>query len=97
MPVESQSRAPLGSRDKKLLAVLGALVVAGGVTGAVVYHGESSGTNCLVVDLPSTVGGAHLTRCGDAAVTFCRTESKHDRIVAQACRREGFAVTGKVR
>jgi hypothetical protein len=96
MPVEGQwerANTPLRRRDKRLLAgaaVVGAVAV---VVLAALYLTRSSSPSargCLSVDVPSTMGGAHLHVCGAAAHTFCRTQGGEARIAA-ACRRHGFA------
>jgi hypothetical protein len=53
--------------------------------------GSSSGAGCVVVDVPSTMGGARLRNCGKAAHEFCRTQGPRDGLVADACRKQGFA------
>jgi len=93
MPVERQSRAPLGRGDKRLLAVLAVAALAGaaalGVTLAT--HGSTSNAGCVVVDVPSTLGGARLRQCGAAAHAFCRAHGVRNATIAAACRRQGFA------
>ena len=99
MPVEGQwerARTPLSRRDKRLLAAAGALAAAAVAAGGVVYATHSSGRSdagCVVVRLPSTMGGAEVRNCGAAAKTFCRLQGKVDATVAAACRRAGYAVT----
>ena len=97
MPVERQwerARTPLSRRDRRLLLALAAVVVAGAVAAAVVLATRSSSPSpaagCLVVDVPSTMGGARLTECGAAARRFCLEQGKRDPIVAAACRKQGF-------
>ncbi len=96
MPVEGQwerAKTPLSRRDKRLLtaaAVIGAIAVA---ALAVLYLARSSSPSnegCLVANVPSTMGGAQLRICGDAAHAFCRSHSG-DVTIAAACRRQGFA------
>jgi hypothetical protein len=96
MPVEGQwdrSNTPLSRRDKRLLAaaaVIGAIAVT---ILAVVYltrSSSASGEGCLVANVPSTMGGAQLRICGDAAHAFCRSHAG-DTTIAAACRRQGFA------
>ena len=50
-----------------------------------------SDAGCIVVDVPSTMGGATVRSCGAAAHDFCRTQGKLDRTVAAACVTQGFA------
>lgn len=95
MPVEGQWQrlsTPLSRRDRRLIsamAVAAALAAAAVVFFAVRGSGTSN-AGCVVVDLPSTMGGAHLSRCGAEAHAFCRSEAPRDRVVADACRRQGF-------
>ena len=101
VPVEGQWRranTPLTRRDKRLLAAVAALVVAtaaavGGVYAA--HPSARSDAGCVVVSLPSTMGGAQVRNCGTAAHTFCRLQGNVDPAVAAACRREGFAADVK--
>ena len=97
MPVEGQwerGRTPLNRRDKWLLIGLAMLVVAGVIAAAVYLATRSSSSQpagaCLVVDLPSTMGGGQLRECGAAARRFCLEEAKRDATVAAACRKQGF-------
>ncbi len=97
MPVEGhwrRARTPLNRRDKLLLvavAVVGAVVLV--VAIALAGRGSTGGgtENCVVVDVPSTMGGARLRQCGSAAHDFCRTQGAKDQIVANACRAQGYA------
>jgi hypothetical protein len=99
VPVEGhwrRARTPLNRRDKLLLAavaVVGAVVLVVAITIALAGRGGTSGgtEKCVVVDVPSTMGGARLTQCGSAAHDFCRTEGAKDQIVANACRAQGYA------
>ena len=50
-----------------------------------------SNAGCVVVDVPSTMGGATVRSCGAAAHEFCRTQGRRDRTVATACTTQGFA------
>ena len=99
MPVEGQwqrARTPLSRRDKRLLAAAGAIAAAAVAAGGVVYATHSSGRSdagCVVVRLPSTMGGAEVRNCGAAAKRFCLLQGKVDPTVAAACRRAGYAVT----
>ena len=96
VPVEGQWRraeAPLSRRDKRLLAATAVVAVAVAAVGAV-YAAHPSGRSdagCVVVRLPSTMGGTEVRNCGAAAHTFCRLEGKVDTTVAAACRRAGYA------
>ena len=97
MPVEGQferANTPLSRRDKRLLAVLAVLAVAAAIAAGVVLatrSGSSSDAGCVVVDVPSTMGGARLRNCGSAAHEFCRTQGLRDPLVGAACRKQGFA------
>jgi hypothetical protein len=102
VPVEGQwerGRTPLSRRDKWLLAGLAVLVLVGAIAAAVVLATRSSSSQpagaCLVVDVPSTMGGGHLKECGAAARRFCLEEAKRDAAVAAACRKQGFLAEAK--
>jgi hypothetical protein len=97
MPVEGQwerANAPLGRRDKRLLGALAALAAAGAAAAGIAFATSSSSPSdagCVVVYVPSTMGGARLRNCGSAAHRFCRTQSARDATIAAACRKQGFA------
>jgi uncharacterized membrane protein YeiH len=93
MPIEEQARAPLGWRDRLLLAALATAVVAAAAAGGVTLATRSSPSNagCVVVAVPSTMGGASIRNCGAAAHAFCRTQGKLDAAIAAACRHQGYA------
>jgi hypothetical protein len=94
MPVEGQwqrIRTPLRRREKLLLALAGTAAVATALVAGLVFgHSEKSRESCLLVRVPSTMGGATLRECGAAAHDFCRRQA-HDAFVAQACRKQGYA------
>lgn len=97
MPVEAQwrrARTPLGKRDKRLLVGMGAGGAVAATVFAVVFAGGSGSpsTGCVVVNVPSTMGGATLRQCGAAARVFCRDQGRLDRTIAAACRRQGYAI-----
>jgi hypothetical protein len=91
MPVEEQARRPLSSRDRRFLAAIGCVAVLG-IVGAVIAYADSSGhtsrKDCVVVTLPSTMGGAATRFCGEAASRFCRAQGGTGTPYAVACRRE---------
>jgi hypothetical protein len=91
MPVEKQARAPLTRRDKQLIAVACAAIVAAAVALAVTLATPQPGhhSGCVEVTLPSTMGGARIRRCGADARAFCR-QQRSIAAVAEACRREGI-------
>ena len=97
MPVEGQwqrANTPLSRRDKRLLGGLAVLAAAGAAAAGIAlatHSGSSPAAGCVVVDVPSTMGGARLRNCGAAAHRFCRTEGRRDPRIADACRRQGFA------
>jgi hypothetical protein len=96
MPVERQwerANTPLNARDKRLLLVVAVLAAVAIAASVAVYLTRSTSTpaaGCLVADVPSTMGGARLKVCGDAAHDFCRSHADDARLAA-ACRRQGFA------
>ncbi|HEY5986749.1 MAG TPA: hypothetical protein VIV12_10270 [Streptosporangiaceae bacterium] len=77
---------PLTSRQKRVLAVVGALLlvlIAGVTVWAAVNPGRygRSHDGCVNVTIPSSTGGAILHRCGPAAQTMCRSAfTRHDRL-----------------
>jgi hypothetical protein len=97
MPVEGQQSrpgVPLRRRDKRVLLVFAcavALAIAGGLAAYLSRSHDRSDAGCIVVTVPSTMGGSMLRSCGDSAKTFCRTRSRLDRSIAAACRRKGYA------
>jgi hypothetical protein len=80
----------LSSRQKRVFAVVGVLVVALlaglGVWAALASDSySSSGHGCVNVTVPSSTGGATLHYCGDAARSFCQTSfRKQDQISLRA-------------
>ncbi len=68
----------LSSRQKRVFAVVGVLVVAV-IAGLAAWAAlasdrySSSGHGCVNVTVPSSTGGATLHYCGDAARSFCQT------------------------
>jgi hypothetical protein len=80
----------LRRRDKAFLYGLTTAGVAAALGGwAFSSGGGSPGGKCVSVTVASTMGGAAITRCGTAAVAFCR-ENASDARIAVACRKEGF-------
>ena len=80
----------LSSRQKRVFAVVGALVVAMlaglGAWGALASDNySSSGHGCVNVTVPSSTGGATLHYCGAAARSFCQTSFRsQDQISLRA-------------
>jgi len=80
----------LSSRQKRVFAVVGVLVVLiiAGVSAWAALASDrysSSGHGCVNVTVPSSTGGATLHYCGDAARSFCQTSfRKQDQISLQA-------------
>jgi hypothetical protein len=95
MPVEGQQRRPLGRRDRLVIAVVVCAAAIATAAGSYAYVSSSSGSSdegCVVVTVPASLGGAQIRRCGAQAVVFCRGEAPRNEKIADACRREGFAV-----
>src|SRR5579864_1211706 len=96
MPVDGQWRrtnTPLSRRDKRVLAVAAAIAATATLALAVVYAvrpAAPSTTDCIIVTVPSTMGGARLRNCGAAAHAFCHSEGRRDRAIAVACRQQGY-------
>jgi hypothetical protein len=80
----------LSSRQKRVFAVVGVLIVAllaGLGTWAALASDRysSSGHGCVNVTVASSTGGTTLHYCGDAARSFCQTSfRKQDQISLQA-------------
>ena len=80
----------LSSRQKRVFAVVGVLVVAllaglGAWAALASDSYSSSGHGCVNVTVPSSTGGATLHYCGDAARSFCQTSfRKQDQISLRA-------------
>jgi hypothetical protein len=97
MPVEGhweRANTPLQARDRRVLvvaAVVAVLLVVGLGVAYALRPAARSDAGCIVVDVPSTMGGATVRSCGAAAHDFCRTQGRLDRTVAAACVTQGFA------
>ena len=97
MPVEGhweRANTPLRARDRRVLvvvAVVTVLTLAGLGIAYALGPAARSNAGCVVVDVPSTMGGATVRNCGAAAHEFCRTQGRLDRSVATACTTQGFA------
>ena len=97
MPVERQPerlRTPLGRRDRLALAAVAiGAVVASGVAFATHRHNQTTShdASCVVVTVPSTMGGGTLRNCGSAARRFCLSQSALNDQIAAACRAHGYA------
>ena len=80
----------LSSRQKRVFAVVGVLVVLGlgglGLWGALASDSySSSGHGCVNVTVASSTGGTTLHYCGAAARSFCQTSFRsQDKISLQA-------------
>ena len=80
----------LSSRQKRVFAVVGVLIVAllaglGAWAALASDSYSSSGHGCVSVTVPSSTGGATLHYCGDAARSFCQTSfRKQDQISLRA-------------
>ena len=80
----------LSSRQKRVFAVVGVLVVAllaglGAWAALASDSYSSSGHGCVSVTVPSSTGGATLHYCGDAARSFCQTSfRRQDQISLRA-------------
>jgi hypothetical protein len=81
--VQQAKAEPLTRRDKRGLAVAGALLVAG-FAGVGIWAAVSPGSygqsrhGCVTVTAASSTGGALVHECGAAAVTMCRSAFRHD-------------------
>jgi hypothetical protein len=80
----------LSARQKRVFAIVGALVVLA-VVGSSLWAAfgsdkySGSGHGCVNVTVPNSTGGATLHYCGDAARSFCRTSFRsQDQISLRA-------------
>jgi len=68
------------------------LIATCGGSGSVA--GYSSGSHCVQVDVPSTMGGSGIHACGKDAATFCRGPLAHSSDLRgralPACREAGY-------
>lgn len=74
---------PLTRRDKRGIAIVGAVLLAGfaglGIWAAVRPGGYGqSRDGCVTVTAPSSTGGALLHECGAGAKIMCRNAFSHD-------------------
>jgi hypothetical protein len=97
VPVEGhweRANTPLRGRDRRVLGVVAVMTVLVAIGLGVAYAlrpAARSDAGCVVVYVPSTMGGATLRSCGAAAHAFCRAQGRVDRTVATACVTQGFA------
>jgi hypothetical protein len=79
-----------------LLAVLAAAALAALVVLIATSGGSSGSSDCVDVDVPSTMGGSAIHACGSDARTFCSGPLAHSAdLRARAlpeCRDAGFAL-----
>jgi hypothetical protein len=93
----------LTSRQKRVLATAGALVILGlggvGVWGALTPDTYARSANgCVSVTVPSSTGGATLHYCGAAARSFCRSAfAQQDQLALRARPQCVLAGLGPVR
>ncbi|HUK44761.1 MAG TPA: hypothetical protein VLV28_05665 [Gaiellaceae bacterium] len=96
MPLEGhwdRLATPLSGRERRLLVILAAVVVAVAIAVGVYAATDRARhqAGCIDVTVPASVGGATIHRCGKDAVTFCRTQGSSDAAISRACKREGLA------
>jgi hypothetical protein len=90
-PAAPEKRS-LGRRLVGPVAVLFSLAaIALLVAVWVVQPAPKSNSACVVVAVPSTMGGTTDRACGAAAHRLCRSRGAVDRTVAEACQSQGFA------
>jgi hypothetical protein len=95
VPVEDQwnrVNTSLRPRDRWVLLVVvcvSALAIAGGVLWYALRSPGPSNVGCVVVTVPSTMGGAVLRNCGGAGRDFCREHADAGN-AAEQCRRLGY-------
>ena len=68
------------------------LIVTSGGSGSM--SGSSAGSNCVQIDVPSTMGGSGIHACGKQAATFCSGPLAHSSDLRgralPACRQAGY-------
>jgi len=91
--------------DKRRLAIIAvaiALVFGAVASWSVVQPGRygQSGSGCIAITIPSSMGGALVHECGRRARVICRSAfSHHDRLSLLArpqCRTAGLHRAGRV-
>jgi hypothetical protein len=97
-----RSTAPLSRRQKRVFAVVGALLIAvfAGASVWALSHPGSYGRShagCVNVNLPSSTGGGIAHECGAAARAMCQSVSgRHDEaavLTQRQCRLAGIDAT----
>ena len=98
MPVEGQAQrltTSLRPLDKYFFVAVALVAVLGIGVGAYVYATRPpapSNAGCVVVTVPSSLGGTTLRNCGAAAKRFCLAQVNPSSGIVAECRRHGFAV-----
>ena len=80
---QSPPAEPLTTRDKRGIAIVGALILAGfaalGIWTAVKPGGYGRSANgCVTVTAPSSTGGGIMHECGSRARAMCQAAFTHD-------------------
>jgi hypothetical protein len=98
MPLEGHWRrqqTPLrsiGLRERRLAAVVAALVLAGLFVSAYLVlagdHSSAPAAGCVKATAPSTTGGAEVHACGRAAERLCRQVQNESTPLAAELRRQ---------
>ena len=88
-----RARTPLSRRDRRLVAIFGALAVLAAVAAFTVYltrsHHESN-AGCITRNVPSTMGGASVKTCGAAARRLCAARGRESASVTARCEELGY-------
>lgn len=98
MPVEGQAQrlaSSLRPLDRYFLLAMALITVLGIGAGTYVYATrapEPSSAGCVIVTVPSSLGGTTLRNCGADAKRFCMAQTNPSSGVAAECRRRGFAL-----
>jgi hypothetical protein len=96
---QSRPLVPLAVRERRLIAVIGALAVAliAVTVVALATSGHKSANGCVDLKLPYSTGGAELYSCGARARATCTNLGGENGItgltrnaVASECRKAGL-------
>jgi alkylhydroperoxidase/carboxymuconolactone decarboxylase family protein YurZ len=92
MPLEghwARQHAPLGRRERRLLAALAALAALGLVLVLSLHGSARSSPGCIDATIASTTGGAAIHACGERARRLCASDGL-PASVRERCRRAGL-------
>jgi hypothetical protein len=92
MPLEghwARQHAPLGRRERRLLATVAALAAVGLVLVLALHGSARSAPGCIDATVASTTGGASIHACGERARRLCASPGLPAPVRAR-CREAGL-------